>query len=74
MTHSTTQTQIDELQSRLAFQDDALHVMSEQIAGQAEHLRLLQEHIRLLNQKLNELLSQGDAKSSAPVDERPPHY
>lgn len=74
MINSAAQTQIDELQSRLAFQDDALQIMSEQIAGQADHLRLLQEHIRLLNQKLNELLAHGDAKSSASIDERPPHY
>lgn len=72
---SATQAQIDELQSRVAFQDDALHTMSEQIAGQAEQVRLAHEHIRLLNQKLNEILAQADdPKSSSSVDERPPHY
>lgn len=71
---STLQAQIDDLQSRAAFQEEALQVMSEQIAKQAEELLLARDHIQLLNQKLNEFLAQADAKSSAPVDERPPHY
>lgn len=71
---SAVQAQIDDLQSRAAFQEEALQVMSEQIARQAEDLLLARNHIQLLNQKLNELLAQADDKSSAPVDERPPHY
>lgn len=71
---NTTQVQIDDLQSRLAFQEDALQVMSAQVAGQADELLLAREHIRLLNHKLNELLAQVDAKASEPLDECPPHY
>ena len=71
---NTTQMQIDDLQSRLAFQEDALQVMSGQMAEQANELLLAREHIQLLNQKLNELMAQMDVKSSEPLDECPPHY
>lgn len=72
--HTAMQPQIDDLQARVAFQEDALHVLSEQLAVQAEALQLAREHIHLLNQKLNELLTQADDKNGYPRDERPPHY
>lgn len=68
------QSQIDDLQSRLAFQEDALQQMSDQLAHQAEELRLARDHIHLLNQKLNAVLAQVEHKSDSPADERPPHY
>lgn len=71
--HSPIQAQIDDLQSRVAFQEETLQTMSDLVAGQAEELHLARQHIQLLNQKLNELL-QGDIKSSSQLDERPPHY
>lgn len=71
---SSTQTQIDDLQSRIAFQEDALQIMSEQIAEQADDLRLAREHIHVLNQKLNEVLAQVDTRPSSQHNERPPHY
>lgn len=67
------QAQIDDLQTRVAFQEDALQVLSEQIAAHAEQLRLAREHIQLLNQKLNELSAQAENETDV-AEARPPHY
>jgi SlyX protein len=74
MSNDITQRQIDDLQSRVAFQEDALHIMSDQIAEQADDLRRTRDQIHLLNQKLNDLLAQIDNKPASPASERPPHY
>ncbi len=70
----TTAEQIADLQTRLTFQEDTLQVMSGQMALQAQELHLARQQIQLLNQKLNELFYQLEQRSSAPTDERPPHY
>lgn len=66
--------QIADLQTRLEFQEDALRVMSGQMALQAQELQTARQQIQLLNQKLNELFNQLDQRGAAPADERPPHY
>lgn len=66
--------QIADLQTRLAFQEDTLQVMSGQMALQAQELQTARQQIHILNQKLNELFNQVDQRSAAPADERPPHY
>lgn len=70
----TDAEQIADLQTRLAFQEDALQEMSNQIALQAQELQMARQQIQLLNQKLNELFNQLDQRAAAPADERPPHY
>lgn len=70
----TDAEQIADLQTRLAFQEDALQEMSNQMALQAQELQMARQQIRLLNQKLNELFNQLDQRAAAPADERPPHY
>lgn len=62
-----------DLQMRLAFQEDALQQMSQQMALQGDELQKAQGHIQLLNQKLNSLLSALDDQNPI-VDQRPPHY
>lgn len=62
-----------DMQMRLAFQEDALAQMSQQMAWQAEELKTAQGHIVLLNQKLNDLLSALD-NTNPIIDQRPPHY
>ena len=70
----TDAEQIADLQTRLAFQEDALQEMSNQMAVQAQELQMARQQIQLLNQKLNELFNQLDQRAAAPADERPPHY
>ncbi len=62
-----------DLQIRLAFQEDSLAQMSQQMAWQADELKKAQGHIMLLNQKLNDLLSALDNQNPV-IDQRPPHY
>lgn len=65
--------QVIDLQTRVSFQEDAIEVMSQQMAAQAESLRVAQQHIQLLNQKLNNLQQAQDEQGEA-TQERPPHY
>lgn len=65
---------IVDLQTRVAFQEDALQVMSEQMAAQAAVLAVAQQHIQLLNQKLNDLTLDLDSRGQSSINERPPHY
>lgn len=76
MTNSieTLGNQVIDLQSRLAFQEDALQALNGQVALQARELQQAQQHIRLLNQKLNDLFQQLQQKAADPLQERPPHY
>lgn len=67
-------TQVIDLQSRLAFQEDALQTLSGQMAQQSQDLQLARQHIQLLNQKLNDLLRQPDPSAMDSLQERPPHY
>jgi len=76
MTNSfeTLEVQVIDLQSRLAFQEDALQALSGQMAVQAQELQLARQHIQMLNQKLNDLFLQLEQKSPDLLQERPPHY
>jgi SlyX protein len=62
-----------DLQMRLAFQEDALQQMSQQVAWQGDELKKAQGHIVHLNQKINDLLTSLDDQNPI-VDQRPPHY
>lgn len=62
-----------ELQMRLAFQEESILQLSDQMARQAEDLRIAQRQIVALNQKLNDVL-QGSDGHGQKTDERPPHY
>lgn len=66
--------QVIDLQSRLAFQEDALQSLSGQMAMQAQELQVARQHIQMLNQKLNDLFLQLEQKLAEPLQERPPHY
>jgi SlyX protein len=70
----TLEAQVIDLQSRLAFQEDALQDLSAQMATQAQELLLARQHIQLLNQKLNDLFLQLEQKAAGTLQERPPHY
>lgn len=68
---------IQELQSRIAFQEDAIIDINKQMGQQAEEIAFLKRYIRELNVKLKDL-KQNDGSSASeaydPANERPPHY
>ena len=67
--------QIMELQSQLAFQEDAVRSLDEALAHQQQEIVLLRRQLELLGQRQQEHAAQNDAgPTSVSLDEKPPHY
>lgn len=66
------QSRIDDLEARIAHQDQALHELSDEVYRQQQQIRQLEAVIRELISRL-ESAEPGEA-SSGPNDEIPPHY
>ncbi|MCO1334246.1 SlyX family protein [Microbulbifer sp. OS29] len=64
---------IDELESRLAFQEDTISGLNDVITRQDADIRTLLAHMRELGEKYRTIAFevQGGAKQ---LDEKPPHY
>ena len=72
MSHNDLEARLDELETRLAFQDDVINTLSEQVARQEMDIRELWEAKRLLHKQLKDV-SPSNIKSEQ--DETPPpHY
>ncbi|WP_404363681.1 SlyX family protein [Marinobacter sp.] len=72
MNPENIEARMDELETRLAFQDDLIGALSDQVARQEMDLRKLWEAKQLLRKQLTEM-SPSNIKSEA--DEAPPpHY
>ncbi|HET8802232.1 MAG TPA: SlyX family protein [Marinobacter sp.] len=72
MSQNDLETRLDELETRLAFQDDVINTLSEQVARQEMDIRELWEAKRLLHKQLKDV-SPTNIKSEQ--DETPPpHY
>lgn len=61
--------QIAELESRIAFQEDAIDKLSEVVARQEKDIERLTRMVQILNTELKE--ANG---GSRPEDQPPPHY
>ena len=64
------------MESQLAFQDDLIEQLNQQVILQQRDLHLLKEQLHLMAQRFKELQQtseQQDEQASA-ADERPPHY
>ena len=66
------QQQIDHLESRIAFQEEALEKMSLEMAQQGIEVEKLTRMVKLLSEQLKHLAP--DNISSADADVPPPHY
>lgn len=65
---------LDDLESRLAFQDDLIENLNEVVARQDQDLARLTLQLKALASKLSDISEAGDGPAS-PVDyEVPPHY
>ena len=72
MSQNDLETRLDELETRLAFQDDVINTLSGQVAKQEMDIRELWEAKRLLHKQLKDV-SPSNIKSEQ--DETPPpHY
>lgn len=72
MTADNPDTRIDELESRLAHQDQALHELGDEVYRQQQQIMQLEAAIRKLISRL-ETAEPGES-SPGPADEIPPHY
>lgn len=60
-----------ELESRIAFQEDAIDKLSEQVARQEMDIERLIRMVKFLNNQMKEL---GGADTAPEADTPPPHY
>lgn len=74
--HSDTiLTQLADLESRLAFQDDTIETLNQLVIQQSEQLQRMEQKIKLLGQRLQQLQERSDdQQTNDPADEVPPHY
>ncbi|MFO7529731.1 MAG: SlyX family protein [Marinobacter sp.] len=72
MTQKDLEARLDELEMRIAFQDDVINTLSEQVAKQEMDIRELWEAKQLLHKQLKDV-SPSNIK---PEDQEtpPPHY
>jgi SlyX protein len=71
----TLKQQMMELQSQLAFQEDAVQSLDAALAQQQKEILLLRRQVELLRQHQLEQAEHNEAGADHnPVNEQPPHY
>jgi len=69
------QLRVDELETRLAFQEDTLQALSEQLAHQQSVTEQQQQMLQVLYRQLRDVQDASSTDGAAPASpERPPHY
>jgi SlyX protein len=74
VTIEALQARIEELEVRVAFQEDALQTLNTQLAHQQQTCEQLQQQLQLLYRQwrdMQEMVADGAVASS---QEKPPHY
>lgn len=72
--HSEPRASLEDLQSRLTFQEDTLTQLNRVVARQDEQIARLEQQLAALAGKYRGLRDALEEQSDTPVDERPPHY
>jgi len=72
MTQKDLETRLDELEMRVAFQDDIIQTLSEQVAKQELEMRELWEAKQLLHKQIKEMAPSNIRREEEEVP--PPHY
>lgn len=66
---------LTDVQSQLAFQEDAVRGLNDAMADQQQEIILLRRQLELLKQRIDEQATVGEqAAPSSLLDEKPPHY
>ncbi|MDX1319593.1 MAG: SlyX family protein [Oceanospirillum sp.] len=67
---------IDELEIKLAFQDDTIEALNHVITEQDKRIKLLEDAVRQLYREMKEKADQDNTgiESFDPAQEIPPHY
>ena len=72
---ASLQSRVDELETRLAFQEDTLQALNEQLAHQQSVTEQQQQMLQVLYAQVRDVQDAGSAEGAAPdSQERPPHY
>ena len=64
-------TRLEQLETKVAFQDDTIEQLHQELSTQGAHTARLQAQLTIMVQRLKEIQTN---ESSTPVDETPPHY
>lgn len=68
------QQRIDELETRVAFQEDSLQALDDVLAQQDALLNKQQLQLQLLAEKFKAVEQKSDQPYAPAAEERPPHY
>ena len=68
----TPEQRLDDIESRLAWQEDLLDTLNKTVALQQQQMLQMEKVCRNLIERLNEVASLLEGKQI--VDEKPPHY
>jgi len=68
------QLRLQELESRIAFQDDLIESLNEIVARQDRDIARLEARVKSLGDKIVELGEAGAVPGFSPGHEMPPHY
>ena len=71
MDNKTLQEKFDDVETRMAFQDDTIQQLSDVIYRQQQQIDKLDKTVQLLVDKVQDLMQDLPGKV---VDEKPPHY
>jgi len=72
--NSELSSRIDELESRLAFQDDVIESLNTVVSRQDHDLAMLTLRLQELSAKINEIGEAAAAATPSAESEAPPHY
>jgi SlyX protein len=72
--NSELSSRIDELESRLAFQDDVIESLNQVVSRQDHDLAMLTLRLQELSAKINEIGDAAAAANPSSESEIPPHY
>lgn len=69
------ESRLADAEARLAFQEDSLQTLSDQLAYQQQLTDQLQRSLQIIYQQLRDMRDEsGTLASIQPPDETPPHY
>lgn len=69
-----TEARIDELEIKLAFQEQLIEVLNQQVSAQEQRVLSLERRVQTMAQLLMDLGSGAPAGASTGGNEQPPHY
>lgn len=69
-----TADRLEEMESRLAFQDDLLEQLNDVVAKQDQFISDLQSRVMKLEQRIQDLAESASATGGEGSHEIPPHY